>query len=83
MKKLILSAVVLFAAVAGYNCYNNGSSNDDEMTDLMKANVRALAYGDGSREDCMKGNDLCEMLVIYPGGYGYDIIVGVKKPGWL
>lgn len=83
MKKFMLSAAVLFAAVAGYTCYNNSNVSDDEMSDLMKANVRALAYGDGSREDCMKGNDLCEMLVIYPGGYGYDFIVGVKKPGWL
>ena len=44
MKKVLLSAVVLFAAaVAGYNCYNRASSNDDEMSDLMKANIEALA----------------------------------------
>lgn len=44
MKKILLSAVVLFAAVvAGYNCYNNSSASDDEMTDLMKANLEALA----------------------------------------
>ncbi|MCQ2239967.1 MAG: NVEALA domain-containing protein [Bacteroidaceae bacterium] len=43
MKKLLFSAALLFAAVAGYNCYNNGSASDDEMTDLMKANLEALA----------------------------------------
>ena len=45
MKKLLFSAALLFAAVAGYNCYNRASSNDDEMSDLMKANVEALARG--------------------------------------
>ena len=43
MKKLLFSAAVLFAAVAGYNCYNNASASDDEMTDLVKANIEALA----------------------------------------
>ena len=43
MKKIIFSAAVLFAAVAGYNCYNNSSASDDEMSDLMKANIEALA----------------------------------------
>lgn len=43
MKKLLLSAALLFAAVAGYNCYNNSNASDDEMSDLMKANIEALA----------------------------------------
>lgn len=43
MKKIILSAVALFAAVAGYNCYNNSSAADDELSELAKANLEALA----------------------------------------
>ncbi|MCQ2239974.1 MAG: NVEALA domain-containing protein [Bacteroidaceae bacterium] len=43
MKKFMLSAVVLFAAVAGYNCYNNSSAADDELSELAKANLEALA----------------------------------------
>ena len=43
MKKFMLSAVVLFAAVAGYICYNNSNASDDEMSELMKANIEALA----------------------------------------
>ena len=35
MKRFMLCAVVLFAAVAGYNCYNNSSASDDEMSDKM------------------------------------------------
>ncbi|MCQ2239881.1 MAG: NVEALA domain-containing protein [Bacteroidaceae bacterium] len=43
MKKIIFSAAVLFAAVAGYTSYNNSNASDDEMSDLMKANIEALA----------------------------------------
>ncbi|MCQ2239971.1 MAG: NVEALA domain-containing protein [Bacteroidaceae bacterium] len=75
MKRFMLCAVVLFAAVAGYNCYNNSSASDDEMSDLMKANVKALAsqpdpykqkvwyvepFSDGSGHVCVKGgSDSC------------------------
>lgn len=41
MKKILFSAAVAFAAVAGTVCYNSESKN--EMSDLAKANVKALA----------------------------------------
>ena len=83
MKKMYLFAAVVIAAVAGTICYNHES--DSQMSDMAKENVKALASDDGHhREDCMDGQDLCEMLVIYPDGdYGFDIELGVKKPGWL
>lgn len=41
MKKIFLSAALVLAAVAGAFCYNSESEN--EMSDLAKANVKALA----------------------------------------
>lgn len=38
----MLTAVVLFAA-AGYNCYNRASVTDDELSELAKVNLEALA----------------------------------------
>ena len=43
MKKIFFSAAVLLSAVAGYTCYNNVSESDDELSDLAKANLEALA----------------------------------------
>ena len=75
MKKLFFSVAVLFAAVAGYNCYNNSNASDDEMSDLMKANIEALSsmpdhykqriwirtpMDDGTGHVCTKGGpDTC------------------------
>ena len=56
------------------------------MTDLMLANVEALAGGESvDRDDCMVAPDLCSMVVIYPDGdYGEDILLGhTKRPGWI
>lgn len=58
MKKIIFSAAVLFAAVAGYTSYNNSSVSDDEMSDLMKANIEALA-GAPVNAKCVSGGDYC------------------------
>lgn len=43
MKKLFLCAALVLAAVAGTVCYNTESRNENEMSDLAKANVKALA----------------------------------------
>ncbi|MCQ2239969.1 MAG: NVEALA domain-containing protein [Bacteroidaceae bacterium] len=60
MKKLLLSAVVLFAAVAGYNCYNNSSSYDAEMSEMAKSNVKALAYEDEGKGCKFNLKSICE-----------------------
>ena len=52
MKKLFLCAAVVLAAVAGTFCYNSESRNENEMSDLAKANVKALAE-EGSRSCCL------------------------------
>lgn len=81
LKKFALVAVL--AAVAGYGVYTN--QKVDEMSDLMLANVEALAQTESVREDCMSANDICSELVIYPDGdYGEDMLLGhTKRPGWL
>ena len=45
MKKLILSVVAAFAMIAGYNMYQSNSKTDG-MSELMFANVEALAAGE-------------------------------------
>ena len=52
MKKNILKAtlVVAFALIAGMNVYN--AQQSDIMSDLVLANVEALASGEGSSSDC-------------------------------
>ncbi|TGY06471.1 NVEALA domain-containing protein [Bacteroides muris (ex Afrizal et al. 2022)] len=85
MRKKIMKAafVAAFAAVAGYGIYTN--QRTETMSDLMLANVEALAGGESGREDCTSASDICSELVIYPDGdYGEDILLGyTKKPGWL
>ena len=74
MKRFMLCAVVLFAAVASYTSYNTNAS-EDEMSDLMKANIEALSsmpdpykqriwirtpMDDGTGHVCTKGGpDTC------------------------
>lgn len=60
MKKLILCAAVLFAAVAGYNCYNNSSVTDDDLSEVAKANARALAYEDEGKGCKFNLKSICE-----------------------
>ena len=43
MKKIFLSAALVLAAVAGTVRYYNENENENEMSDLAKANVKALA----------------------------------------
>ena len=43
MKKVFFSVAVLFAAVAGITGYNRASVTDDELSELAKANLEALA----------------------------------------
>ena len=52
MKKLILSVVAAFAMIAGYNMYQSNSKTDG-MSELMLANVEALAQAE-STEPCEK-----------------------------
>ena len=56
MKKIMkIAFVAAFAAVAGYGVYANQQS--EAMTDLMLANVEALANGEASAGDpCYKGS---------------------------
>ncbi|WP_294629501.1 NVEALA domain-containing protein [uncultured Bacteroides sp.] len=55
MKKFIKIAFVAFvAAVAGYGVYTN--QKVDTMSDLMLANVEALASGESSETGTLYGN---------------------------
>lgn len=52
MKKTLLSAAVVFAAVVGAFCYSSESRNENEMSDLAKANVKALAIDENRTQMC-------------------------------
>jgi len=82
-KNLRYAFAAAIVAVAGYGVYAN--QKVDTMSDLMLANVEALALSETGREDCMSASDICSELVIYPDGdWGEDILLGhTKKPGWL
>lgn len=56
MKKYFFSAALVFAAVAGAYCYNQKS--ESEMSDIAKANVKALA-GSIVIIDCEGTQDVC------------------------
>lgn len=43
MRKYFLFAAVAFAAVAGYTCYSNSSESNDEMSEMARTNMEALA----------------------------------------
>lgn len=47
---LKIAFVAAFAAIAGYGVYANQKA--DTMSDLVLANVEALAGGEGSSSDC-------------------------------
>lgn len=60
MKKYLKFAfVAAFAAIAGYSAY--ASQKADTMSDLMLANVEALARNEGSLcpNGCIKSGDGC------------------------
>ena len=61
MKKVILYAAVAFAAVAGTVCYNSESEN--EMSDLAKANVKALGGTNAVEIPCAENGFGCIFLV--------------------
>ncbi|WP_274972845.1 NVEALA domain-containing protein [Bacteroides fluxus] len=68
MKKLIkIAFVAVFAAVAGYGVYTNQKS--ETMSDLMLANVEALANGE------MNVGDLVDNCVWLEFSYCYYIVV--------
>lgn len=50
MKKLLFMVVLIIAAVAGVTCYNN--EKEEEMSDLAKANAKALAQARGVEKQC-------------------------------
>ncbi|MDO4216273.1 MAG: hypothetical protein Q4D12_10255 [Bacteroidales bacterium] len=60
MKKFLISAAVVIAAVAGTTCCNYES--DNELSNLAKKNVKALAY-DIPEIPCAKGVTGCSFLV--------------------
>lgn len=61
MKKLIkISFVAVFATVAGYGVYTN--QKQETMSDLMLANVEALANRETSTKDCISADSDCILL---------------------
>ncbi|WP_303042258.1 NVEALA domain-containing protein [uncultured Bacteroides sp.] len=61
MKKIIkIAFVAAFAAVAGYGVYTN--QRTETMSDLMLANVEALASGEASVKDCVSADSDCILL---------------------
>ncbi len=81
MKKILISAAVVIAAVAGVTCYNHES--EVEMSDMAKANVRALADNkpDHPQWDCDSYSCViycqivcpsCGMLYRASDGYGHS-----------
>ena len=62
MRKKIMKAafVAVFAAVAGYGVYMN--QRTEAMSDLMLANVEALASGEASVKDCVSADSDCILL---------------------
>ena len=62
MRKKIMKAafVAVFAAVAGYGVYTN--QRTETMSDLMLANVEALASGEASVKDCVSADSDCILL---------------------
>lgn len=61
MKKIMRVAfVAAFAAIAGYGIYTN--QKVDTMSDLMLANVEALASGEASVKDCVSADSDCILL---------------------
>ncbi len=61
MKKIKKVAfVAAFAAVAGYGIYTN--QRTETMSDLMLANVEALASGEASVKDCVSADSDCILL---------------------
>ena len=78
MKKFMkIAFVAAFAAIAGYGVYAN--QKVDTMSDLMLANVEALAGGEGSGSDiyCCGNSGVC-MVVIDNTGTKHDV-KGVKS----
>ena len=69
MKKIMRVAfVAAFAAIAGYGIYTN--QKVDTMSDLMLANVEALASGEGGSSDCdtySTPDDRCTCIISYAG----------------
>lgn len=65
MKKMIkIAFVAAFAAIAGYGVYTNQKA--DAMSDLLMANVEALAQSEsGGYSGCYSGSGYC---AIYWGG---------------
>ncbi|EGF56889.1 hypothetical protein HMPREF9446_02032 [Bacteroides fluxus YIT 12057] len=66
MKKLIkIAFVAVFAVVAGYGVYTNQKS--ETMSDLMLANVEALASGETS-DQCHTNADYSAICNYYDNG---------------
>ncbi|WP_288895313.1 NVEALA domain-containing protein [uncultured Bacteroides sp.] len=61
MKKIMkIAFVAAFAAVTGYGVYTN--QRTETMSDLMLANVEALASGEASVKDCVSADSDCILL---------------------
>ena len=85
MKRNMIKAALFaeFAFVASYGVYT--SQKETSMSELAMENVEALAQSEGSdRPDCVSASDMCSELVIYPDGWGENILLDhAKKIGWL
>ena len=55
-----IAFVAAFATVAGYGVYTN--QRTETMSDLMLANVEALASGEASVKDCVSADSDCILL---------------------
>lgn len=67
MKKFVkLAFVAAFAAIAGYGVYMNQKS--DSVSDLLSANVEALADGESSDYGTLYGNAAGTRYCCCPGG---------------
>ena len=55
-----IAFVAAFAAVTGYGVYTN--QRTETMSDLMLANVEALASGEASVKDCVSADSDCILL---------------------
>lgn len=78
MKKIFLSAAVVIAAVAGTFCYNNHES-EVEMSDMAKANVKALAKDGIVEIEALCMNDIVDKCFKFTDENGEKwVILGTR-----
>ena len=65
MKKTIFAAVFAIAAICG-TYFNKSAGNVVELSEILKANVDALADDDLCPNGCIKGSGGCHCYIDYP-----------------